>query len=248
MSQEAGLLSKAYNEAFKLCLAVVERNVVPDAAVRRGIRYLLAQRVKQASRSARWLAGAGGVGPPRRGAATQAHCPDQAHKSSAASCNQADCSSTRPCRRRKHSHARPLPQTTAPGEEYERRLQAFVEELKGMPVAVQVRRTPGTWDILMRTPSSPLPSFLALCAYGCLAGAPGRAVRRAGRRRAARAPETAGLHHNQETLCVALLNCAQTAAANEQHYEVPTEYFLKARACGGQGRGRAGRHGRRDTA
>jgi hypothetical protein len=42
-------VTRCYNEAFKLCMAVVERDVLPDAAIRRGIRYLLSQRVKQAS-------------------------------------------------------------------------------------------------------------------------------------------------------------------------------------------------------
>lgn len=89
---QSELLNRLYNDTFKLCLGAVERDVVPDAAIRRGIRYLLSQRVKE---------------------------------------------------------------TTVSGEEYERRLQEFVDELKSMPIAVQ------------------------------------------------------------------------TAAANEQHYEVPTQYFLK---------------------
>lgn len=41
------MLQAAYDAAFKGALAVTERDVVPDAIVRRGIRYLLSQRVEE---------------------------------------------------------------------------------------------------------------------------------------------------------------------------------------------------------
>jgi len=37
-------LSSAYNEAFRQILGVVERDVVPDFLVRKGIRHLLRKR------------------------------------------------------------------------------------------------------------------------------------------------------------------------------------------------------------
>jgi hypothetical protein len=51
-----GITSKVakdvYEETFRRCMQVVERNIVPDSLVRRGIRYLLSQRVKEVSRKA----------------------------------------------------------------------------------------------------------------------------------------------------------------------------------------------------
>lgn len=44
MVQKEGLLSSTYNEAFRQILGVVERDVVPDFLVRKGIRYLLRKR------------------------------------------------------------------------------------------------------------------------------------------------------------------------------------------------------------
>lgn len=41
-----------YEETFRRCMQVVEQNIVPDALVRRGIRYLLSQRVKEVGRKA----------------------------------------------------------------------------------------------------------------------------------------------------------------------------------------------------
>lgn len=47
---QSELLNRLYNDTFKLCLGAVERDVVPDAAIRRGIRYLLSQRVKEVNK------------------------------------------------------------------------------------------------------------------------------------------------------------------------------------------------------
>jgi hypothetical protein len=44
MEKKEGLLSSAYNAAFRQVLGVVERDVVPDFMIRRGIRYLLSKR------------------------------------------------------------------------------------------------------------------------------------------------------------------------------------------------------------
>ena len=62
------LAKQVYNEAFRRCLQVVEWNVVPDSAIRVGIRQLLGQRVKLVRRG-----GQGGNargGGRRAGAAT----------------------------------------------------------------------------------------------------------------------------------------------------------------------------------
>jgi len=69
------VLDSAYNEAFRRVLQLVEKNVVPDFLIRKGMRYLMSKRAAQSS--------------PRS------------------------------------------------GSEFYERLQSFVEELKGMPVAVQ---------------------------------------------------------------------------------------------------------------
>lgn len=44
------MLKSAYDTAFAGALGVVERDLVPDFAVRAGIRYLLSQRVKEVGR------------------------------------------------------------------------------------------------------------------------------------------------------------------------------------------------------
>lgn len=44
MEKKEGLLSSAYNAAFRQVLGVVERDIVPDFMIRRGIRYLLSKR------------------------------------------------------------------------------------------------------------------------------------------------------------------------------------------------------------
>ena len=40
------MLRRAYDVSFKGLMALVERDVVPDWLMRRGIRYLLSQRVE----------------------------------------------------------------------------------------------------------------------------------------------------------------------------------------------------------
>ncbi|KAI8110508.1 hypothetical protein M9435_002182 [Picochlorum sp. BPE23] len=49
MEKKEGLLSSAYNAAFRQVLGVVERDVVPDFMIRRGIRYLLSKRAATSS-------------------------------------------------------------------------------------------------------------------------------------------------------------------------------------------------------
>lgn len=51
---EQGVLRRAYDVSFQGLMALVERDVVPDWLIRRGIRYLLSQRVAEVSR---WLSG-----------------------------------------------------------------------------------------------------------------------------------------------------------------------------------------------
>lgn len=107
------------------------------------------------------------------------------------------------------SPARPCPpqSTASSGEEYYARLQAFVDELKSMPVAVQVRRGGGEGR---------------------------RGLEGAGQGRRAEMP-TAGVISQliiesapaRPAAAAAARPAPQTAAANEQHYEVPTPYFLK---------------------
>lgn len=41
------MLQSAYDKGFAGALALVEKDLVPDAVIRRGVRYLLAQRVKE---------------------------------------------------------------------------------------------------------------------------------------------------------------------------------------------------------
>eukprot|EP00889_Picochlorum_renovo_P004093 jgi/Picre1/31123/NNA_006477.t1 len=49
MEKKEGLLSSAYNAAFRQVLGVVERDVVPDFMIRKGIRYLLSKRAATSS-------------------------------------------------------------------------------------------------------------------------------------------------------------------------------------------------------
>lgn len=97
-----------YEEAFRRCMQVVEQNIVPDVLVRRGIRYLLSQRVKE-------------VGSKACLQRMETRLTTQLSHSDVCLClgNL---------------------QTTVGGEEYQRRLQEFVDELKEMPVALQVCR------------------------------------------------------------------------------------------------------------
>lgn len=44
METKEGLLSSAYNATFRQVLGVVEKDVVPDFLIRKGIRYLLSKR------------------------------------------------------------------------------------------------------------------------------------------------------------------------------------------------------------
>ena len=108
---------RAYQEAFRRCLQVVEKNVVPDIAVRTGIRYLLSIRQAEVRLSSRRPRSC------RRCAASYCPC---APRAAAA---QHPTTTTAP--------AAPSPQTTCSGEEHQRRLQAFVDELKTMPIAVE---------------------------------------------------------------------------------------------------------------
>lgn len=45
---DPSVLRKAYDVSFQGLMALVERDVVPDWLIRRGIRYLLSQRVAEA--------------------------------------------------------------------------------------------------------------------------------------------------------------------------------------------------------
>ena len=104
-------------------------------------------------------------------------------------------------------------QTTATGQEYYARLLAFRDDLCSMPVAVQVGAAAACCTDRPPPAPAPLPPLR-----------PRRLPPSPACRATAHAP-------------------AQTAAANEQHYELPTEYFLaalgphrKARLGGGAAR------------
>ena len=130
------MLQGAYDAAFKAVLGLTEKDVVPDVAIRAGIRYLLSQRAKEVrtGTSSWWRS-------PR--------CSRQLPPPAASSCLPPPAAA---CRRRLPASsteaARPgsalpgpllLPQTSScSGEEFYRRLQAFRDELASMPVAVQV--------------------------------------------------------------------------------------------------------------
>jgi len=46
---DQGILRRAYDVSFQGLMALVERDMVPDWLIRRGIRYLLSQRVSDVS-------------------------------------------------------------------------------------------------------------------------------------------------------------------------------------------------------
>ena len=129
-------LKPVYDEAFRRALQVVEWNVVPDAVVRAGIRYLLSQRVKLVGAGRRLqppdlpgpaalVVGCNARPPPARLPArwAAAQLPSAAGQTGA--------------------HSLPLQSTPANGEEHQDRLAEFVEGLKAMPVAVQVAGVAG---------------------------------------------------------------------------------------------------------
>ena len=49
MVEQQTILRRAYDVSFQGLMALVERDVVPDWLIRRGIRYLLSQRVADVS-------------------------------------------------------------------------------------------------------------------------------------------------------------------------------------------------------
>ena len=51
MGEQQSILRRAYDVSFKGLMALVERDVVPDWLIRRGIRYLLSQRVEEVTQS-----------------------------------------------------------------------------------------------------------------------------------------------------------------------------------------------------
>lgn len=107
------MLRSAYDAAFATVLRVVERDLVPDSITRTGIRYLLSGRVKEVG---------GSMAPITWSIVALAA--SAAFAAAAANTARLHC---------------PLPQTTdLPSEEHYARLQAFRDELAGMPVAVQV--------------------------------------------------------------------------------------------------------------
>ena len=46
------MFQELYNKSVAGALALVEKDLVPDAVIRRGVRYLLAQRAKEVRRAA----------------------------------------------------------------------------------------------------------------------------------------------------------------------------------------------------
>ena len=51
MGEQQSILRRAYDVSVKGLMALVERDVVPDWLIRRGIRYLLSQRVEEVTQS-----------------------------------------------------------------------------------------------------------------------------------------------------------------------------------------------------
>lgn len=242
-----------YDLAFSQALGAVERGLVPDAVVRAGIRWLLTQRKREVgaahfklraaaasdSKLLVWLGSvchsiAASSWPGCVGCchACTAHAlisprlplsclhkplpPAHLHLPISSSPCPACCASLR------------CLQTTPCGEEYYRRLQAFRDELAGMPVAVQA----SGGCALARGRAAAHRFIAAPTLHSCLLQAPqdetcGCAV----------IVQTAAAdteHVLAAPLPPARANPApapallQTAAANEQHYELPTDYFLAA--------------------
>ena len=54
MGEQQSVLRRAYDVSFQGLMALVERDVVPDWLIRRGIRYLLSQRVADVRHSCRY--------------------------------------------------------------------------------------------------------------------------------------------------------------------------------------------------
>ncbi len=111
---------------------------------------------------------------------------------------------------------RPLPpsQTTASGEEYYRRLQAFRDELAGMPVAIQVCR--GQQEVCVRVSGIDWPGLCCKARWSMHPQPSHNAAMDQCRF------FTSSKHRSDSPITL------QTASANDQHYEIPTEYFLAA--------------------
>lgn len=139
---------QVYDAAFAQALGAVERGLVPDAVVRAGIRWLLTQR----KREVRWCdalyrcAGAvalfgNGVLCIGQAAALCQDCAAWCVTAGGAVGHAASAELAPTCTMPPHamlcSAMLCCLQTTASGEDYYRRLQAFRDELAGMPVAVQ---------------------------------------------------------------------------------------------------------------
>ena len=115
------LINFLYQQLFRFFMAFVERDLIPDFVVRRGIRLMLSQRIASVSR----------------------HCNSVAMEAMALPtwdhlCRNVPLAASYLASLAQHLHG--LLQEQKGGEQaMQERLQRFVEELKTMPVAIQTQ-------------------------------------------------------------------------------------------------------------
>ena len=129
------LINFVYQQLFRFFMAFVERDLIPDFVVRRGIRLMLSQRIALVSRHCNSVAI--NATEPATEPATQGACCTPWHFEvgiiSAAKSRLPHASPL-------SQHVHGLLQEQKGGEQgMQERLQRFVEELKTMPVAIQTQ-------------------------------------------------------------------------------------------------------------